>query len=417
MKNYDERIESIFRKYDARLAEKKRRKAIIRRVAASTGVCAAAIGAVWVISGDSIKNAMKQDFPDNIIVEEAEPSAETTAPAKPVTTNAVTYPRIETSTAVAPKTSDLSSASINTAPISSTAAKRPDTTAPSSDKSTPAVITNVVTDIPTATTAKTNIVTDIPTAATTKINVVAAVITTTEKAPLENASPSRPTSAEIPHENVSPSRPESAEKIIFYRFTDDKTDIQYTMQNLSVPADIIDSFIKTVRLTEETQAESSVISCNADIFTIEGISREAMIALRYEKNDNYIIYRNQNYTVNTFGEFADSFAFNKYVRFKSAENFNGDKIYGFDEDAVKKILSENSDARAVDLYSLTLDKLYVEIRSRYEFADNRSFLFRLGISQNGYITTNLTGREIAFCIGEDTADELIKLIEADSSQQ
>lgn len=391
MKNYDERIESIFRKYDARLAEKKRRNSIIRRAAASAGVCAAAIGVVWVISGDSFKDAMKPDFPDNIIVEETEPSGEMTAPAKPVTTNAVTTLRIETSTAVAPKTSDVPSVSINTAPINSAAAKRPDTTDPSPNKLTTTVQTNVVTDIPTATTAITN--------------VVVAVITTENETPLN------------PPETVGPDAPEAFEETYFYRFTDDETDIQYTRMNLSVPSDIIDSFIKTVRLTEETQADSSVISCNADIFTIEGISREAMIALRYEENDTYIFFRNPNYNVNTFGELADSFAFNKYVSFKSAEYHNGDTIYGFDEDAVKKILSENNDAIAVDFHSLLLDELYIKIILTCEFADNKSFLFGLGISQNGYLTTNLTGREMAFYIGEDKADELIKLIEADSSHQ
>lgn len=391
MKNYDERIESIFRKYDARLAEKKRRNSIIRRAAASAGVCAAAIGVVWVISGDSFKDAMKPDFPDNIIVEETEPSGEMTAPAKPVTTNAVTTLRIETSTAVAPKTSDVPSVSINTAPINSAAAKRPDTTDPSPNKLTTTVQTNVVTDIPTATTAITN--------------VVVAVITTENETPLN------------PPETVGPDAPEAFEETYFYRFTDDETDIQYTRMNLSVPSDIIDSFIKTVRLTEETQADSSVISCNADIFTIEGISREAMIALRYEENDTYIFFRNPNYNVNTFGELADSFAFNKYVSFKSAEYHNGDTIYGFDEEAVKKILSENNDAIAVDFHSLLLDELYIKIILTCEFADNKSFLFGLGISQNGYLTTNLTGREMAFYIGEDKADELIKLIEADSSHQ
>lgn len=391
MKNYDERIESIFRKYDARLAEKKRRNSIIRRAAASAGVCAAAIGIVWVISGDSFKDAMKPDFPDNIIVEETEPSGEMTAPAKPVTTNAVTTLRIENSTAAAPKTRDVPSVSINTAPINSAAAKRPDTTALSPNKLTTAVQTNVVTDISTATTAITN--------------VVVAVITTENETPLN------------PPETVGPDAPEAFEETYFYRFTDDETDIQYTRMNLSVPSDIIDSFIKTVRLTEETQADSSVISCNADIFTIEGISREAMIALRYEENDTYIFFRNPNYNVNTFGELADSFAFNKYVSFKSAEYHNGDTIYGFDEDAVKKILSENNDAIAVDFHSLLLDELYIKIILTCEFADNKSFLFGLGISQNGYLTTNLTGREMAFYIGEDKADELIKLIEADSSHQ
>lgn len=50
MKNYDERIESIFRKYDEKLEAKRRKMTVIRRIAFSTsGLCAAVIVAVFAI--------------------------------------------------------------------------------------------------------------------------------------------------------------------------------------------------------------------------------------------------------------------------------------------------------------------------------------------------------------------------------
>ena len=49
MKNYDERIESIFRKYDEKIKVKQRKRALVRRTAFSvSGFCAAAIVGIFV---------------------------------------------------------------------------------------------------------------------------------------------------------------------------------------------------------------------------------------------------------------------------------------------------------------------------------------------------------------------------------
>lgn len=65
MKNYDERIESIFRKYDEKLEAKRRKNAVIRRIAFSiSGLCAAVIIAVL-----ALKMPNKNDFnPLEVIV-------------------------------------------------------------------------------------------------------------------------------------------------------------------------------------------------------------------------------------------------------------------------------------------------------------------------------------------------------------
>ena len=60
MKNYDERIESIFRKYDEKLEAKRRKSALVRRTAFSlSGICAAAIVGIFVL-----KMPHKTDIPN-----------------------------------------------------------------------------------------------------------------------------------------------------------------------------------------------------------------------------------------------------------------------------------------------------------------------------------------------------------------
>ena len=86
MKNYDERIESIFRKYDDRLVEKKRRKAMILR-SFVIGVGAAAVIGVGLTTYALRPPKKPTPSRSGIIVETETTSAETTvAPASPSTT-------------------------------------------------------------------------------------------------------------------------------------------------------------------------------------------------------------------------------------------------------------------------------------------------------------------------------------------
>lgn len=74
MKNYDERIESIFRKYDEKIEAKRRKNAVIRRIAFSTsGLCAAVIVAVL-----AIKIPNRTDFNPPDVVEPSTNSVEVT---------------------------------------------------------------------------------------------------------------------------------------------------------------------------------------------------------------------------------------------------------------------------------------------------------------------------------------------------
>lgn len=118
MKTYDERIESIFRKYEERLAEKKRRSAIIRRATVSSGAGAAVLLGVWFVSGDTLKKSINNDYPENII--ETETTAVTTASvtnAADKKTASVTTKNISTKTTSAhTANSETHTQAVNTAP-------------------------------------------------------------------------------------------------------------------------------------------------------------------------------------------------------------------------------------------------------------------------------------------------------------
>ena len=129
MKNYDERIESILRKYDERLAKEKRRKALILRSCA-VGVGAAAvlgIGLTTYILKPPKKPAPSQS---GIIVETETTSAETTvAPTSPSTTAPKTTATKQMTTTATSTTASISSASQTVTTVSMTQSTIPVTAA------------------------------------------------------------------------------------------------------------------------------------------------------------------------------------------------------------------------------------------------------------------------------------------------
>ncbi|MBQ8961188.1 MAG: hypothetical protein IJ071_08235 [Ruminococcus sp.] len=145
MKSYDERIESIFRKYDEKLAEKKRRAAVIRRSLISSGACAATIAGIWLISGNDLKGAVEPDRSDVLIAETTAPAV-TTAPeeeeAVPAETTPAPVKEAQTTAPVTEKTVQVATAAV-------TAVQESSPSAASVPPSAPAVQTAAVNTAPT----------------------------------------------------------------------------------------------------------------------------------------------------------------------------------------------------------------------------------------------------------------------------
>ena len=142
MKSYDETIESIFRKYDERVAQKKRRAAIFRRTAAIIAGTAAVIG---IGLSTFVLRPPKKPLPGSSIISEttvttaAETEGSTEADSAPVTaaTGSVTE-KVTTAasadTSAPGQTSTAGSAAA--ADRSTTAAEVPETTAVSTSAAT-----------------------------------------------------------------------------------------------------------------------------------------------------------------------------------------------------------------------------------------------------------------------------------------
>lgn len=97
MKNYDERIESIFRKYNEKLKEKKRKTAFIRRTAfCASGLCAAVIVCVFALKVP--KDYFDYNY-DNVIAS-TENVTDVTSSNSSITTIQTTASSVQTSVTV-----------------------------------------------------------------------------------------------------------------------------------------------------------------------------------------------------------------------------------------------------------------------------------------------------------------------------
>lgn len=117
MKNYDERIESIFRKYNEKLEEKKRKTAFIRRTAfCASGLCAAVIVCVFALKVP--KDYFDYNY-DNVIAS-TENVTDITSSNSSITTIQTTASSVQTSVTVQTTTASVQSHVASAVTVTST---------------------------------------------------------------------------------------------------------------------------------------------------------------------------------------------------------------------------------------------------------------------------------------------------------
>lgn len=200
----------------------------------------------------------------------------------------------------------------------------------------------------------------------------------------------------------------------FLRFRDTDTNTQYTKTSVDIPYEIIDKYIRTTRLKEKTSLEGAEFECDINIFSLSGIPSEAMIAVQYDDNDKYTLYRNQEYKADTFYELIESFAIDKFAQLQSIEYYDikdGGALYELnnDDNVYRELFLNNHDAELVDYYSLLPDDINPDIKVICSYMNSNSFTITFGISSKGYITTNVTGKGVAYYIGENNSEKIIKM--------
>ena len=231
----------------------------------------------------------------------------------------------------------------------------------------------------------------------------------TEPPPIEEPTEIISVAPEIP---VNPDTPDYSEH--YRSFKAKNLEILYTKVSGAISESAIYELIGTQELAEQT--ENGEISCNAELFSLKGISPQVFISVRYEGSEDFVLYQNQDYMPDTLGDFIDNLGIETYGVFGSAEYLDFTEgcqlhIYqGFDSTQIIDFLLECADSKCYDCSDLSLEQINAKINIIYDMNDVIPLKSGFGISKKGFLITNITGKGLAFDIGEEKAVNIINYI-------
>lgn len=238
----------------------------------------------------------------------------------------------------------------------------------------------------------------------------------TEPPTIEEPAETVPVTPEIP---VTPDTPDYSGH--YLSFKADNSGIRYTRVSGTVAESAIYELIGTQKLAEKTK--NGEISCNAELFSLKNISPSALLSVRYEEAADFVLYRNQDYKPDTLGDFIDDTGINIYAAFDSAEYSDFTDGYqlltyqGFESEKIIDFLLESSDAECYSYSDLPPEQIIPEINIICDMNSVIPLKSGFGVSEKGYLTTNLTGGGIVFDIGKEKAVNIINYITANYSYE
>ncbi len=157
------------------------------------------------------------------------------------------------------------------------------------------------------------------------------------------------------------------------------------------------------------------ITRKLEIYTLKDISPDALIAVKYEEQENYMLYYYPKYDPKNLGEFIDDINLWKTISFSTTaycyEYTDRSQIMKYDSldsEIIKNILLSSTEAEHYFHNEIFLQKMLAEIGADMPGYTSRSPCFV--IYENGYIMTNLLSYGHYFYIGEDKITELLTYI-------
>jgi hypothetical protein len=401
MKNYDERVESVFRKYEARLAEQKRRKKLICRTV-SIGVGAAAVICIGVYT-----NALKA--PDRPTAESSGLISNTT---EAVTSTYEKSVQTSTNTTAATKqTTKTASVTAETTADRSTAASSETVTV----KSTSYAVTAVTTAFNTVSTVQTSekttaMKTTSHTTNTTAVHTESATTNTTSTVKVPETTTKISTSEVVTTTAFVPNT--GTTTTIPHTYTDDT--FMYVREFLSN-----DIYLKSGVNVDESQFSMHLMNTyvtevatgyeeDVELYELKGVDRKCAVAIKYLSADKCPVYLNTSYEPDTLDDMLRDMAITEQMTFgeNNIRSIAEKKYYTVSAEKIMNILNECSHAENTK-ESLNDIKRDLVIFAKLPYMKyNVSF----AISKQGYITTNIIENGASFYIGTEKAEEYINYL-------
>ena len=243
---------------------------------------------------------------------------------------------------------------------------------------------------------------------------------TTQGPTSSNTEPSRteqPTQATTDEVYIEPKWNEKTLPTQFMEF--DLNGIYYNTKNHIIEGYHIGGILGTVTMEGQDVYEDKIHSINAEVFSINGISTNCAVAVKFNGYNSYYVYTNRCYSPATLGELVDALDLNNTISFGTL-SLEDDRTYvtDYDRAIIAELLNEYRDCeirfdsnyhRKLFSVSTNVDMLGISNKS-------------LAVTEDGYIKTNIMEWAYTFYIGEDKAKEIadrlgIDNIERDTTPQ
>ena len=192
-------------------------------------------------------------------------------------------------------------------------------------------------------------------------------------------------------------------------FSDNGTVTEYVYPRSYTEAIMTDRHAVLIRenctLTNRNPKTDEAVTAIADIYALEGFSKELAVGIKFEGADGIYTYVNIQYVPKTLGEFLEAVDYFNTVSYGGTELFSGRRVPVNSENAndIKEYLFSDGTVKNTERGT---EGPYVTVTVSCDELGLSSKTLR--IYKNGYITTNLIGFQYTFFVGEEKTNAFLQ---------
>lgn len=198
------------------------------------------------------------------------------------------------------------------------------------------------------------------------------------------------------------------ERDIYEQFISfDYKDNLYVTQCSRISDTLISEKLDEIKIYGQEYETLNIHETEVTLFSIKNISVSCAVAVQFNDNKNYYSYTSSSYFPKTFGNMLDDTDFENNAVFKElCMNKNNAIAKSYDFELLMKILKEHRNAECISDDIDLFDKYSISISIPNIGISNKAF----GLTEDGYITTNIFDYQLAFYIGKESLDRFFESI-------
>ena len=188
----------------------------------------------------------------------------------------------------------------------------------------------------------------------------------------------------------------------------------YSSQITPLAAEKVGMYLCDVTMTGYDIYEDKTYTIAAQVYTITDILQDCAVAVRFADTDEYYVYVNSWYVPQTLGDLIDALQLRQTLSFGEAYAYHYASDYhttityaDFDDSLVWSLLLDDPSVKnEPDCDTFGEPKLHISVDIPLLGYKNIS----LGISQDGYVTTNILNTFKCFYVGAEKAQAFLNTI-------